>query len=184
MRNNEKFLKKCIYETSQLVVKEQFANTFDTLDQNILIESILKVLTPKSTKFLPEGWQNIKTFDDANLWLTQRCEESSFFIVELQNTKEIIGFLFLYELESQNNCSDLKFGYVLSETTWGRGLGTELIEGLVRWAENDGSISSISGGVSNSNTGSIRVLEKNGFIPVNLDSNKNDNIIYEFKFKC
>jgi len=181
---NQKLVKRCIYNTSRLEVKRWQPDTSDASSKDQLIMSVINLLTPQVTQYLPDGWQNIKTFEDANLWVTQICEESSFFIVTLRETNEIIGFLFLYELELQNNYSDLKFGYLLSETTWGKGLGTELIAGLIRWAENDRTISSISGGVSNKNIGSIRVLEKNGFIALNLPNDTKDNITYEYKFNC
>jgi [ribosomal protein S5]-alanine N-acetyltransferase len=71
--------------------------------------------------------------------------------------------MFLYESISSENLINLRLGYLLSESVWGAGLGSELIQGLVAWSEDNPHVNSISGGVEINNIGSINVLEKNGF---------------------
>jgi len=84
-----------------------------------------------------------------------------FYVIQQNGTNNILGFLFLY-LDDENP-SEIRLGYLLSEQTWGQGFGSEIIAGLVAWAKNNKDISSIAGGVEADNIGSIRVLEKSGF---------------------
>ena len=61
---------------------------------------------------------------------------------------------------------DVRLGYLLAESAWGKGLASELIEGFVRWCRGEAAIRSLAGGVNPDNAASIHVLEKNGFLPV------------------
>lgn len=55
---------------------------------------------------------------------------------------------------------DLHIGYLLGESYWAKGYGSELIKGLVDWAYSDKHIRSLVGGVEINNTGSIKVMQK------------------------
>ena len=57
----------------------------------------------------------------------------------------------------------LRLSYLLAESVRGRGLASEMVEGLVRWRSSRPAIRSIAGGVSVGNAASARVLGKNGF---------------------
>ncbi len=58
---------------------------------------------------------------------------------------------------------DVRIGYVIAETSWGRGLATELLSGLVDWMRIEPSIHTLTGGVDLTNHASVRVMENNGF---------------------
>ena len=131
---------------------------------------------------MPEGWQEVKTIADATDWIQKRAEESCFLTVQLRSTNEIVGFVFLYEEPSQDKYSDLHLGYLMAEATWGKGIGSELIKGLVDWCEKAGDIKSITGGVETNNVGSIRVLEKNGFSKTTSDNPQEDMIFLKREF--
>jgi RimJ/RimL family protein N-acetyltransferase len=75
---------------------------------------------------------------------------------------------------------ELRLGYLLREEVWGKGIGTELIKGLVEWARQTRLIGSIAGDVEKENQGSIRVLEKNGFYRCNEEMPEQ---MYLYKFK-
>ncbi len=139
-------------------------------------------MTPKVTKALPAGWQNIKSILDAQQWIKERDDEGHFVTIQLLSTNEIFGFIFLYESDSKLNYYDLRFGYLLSEKVWGKGLGTELIQGLIKWCKEAGDIKSISGGVETDNVGSIRVLEKTGFTASTVDNSTEQVVFYEYQF--
>ncbi len=128
---------------------------------------------------MPDGWQNINTSDKANQWIAYRLDESHFYRIRLDDSGEIIGFLFLYESEEK---SELRLGYLLAESTWGKGIGTELIKGLVAWARSSGQINSISGGVEKDNIGSIKVLEKCGFSQ-SKEELPSGAFLYEIRFQ-
>ena len=70
--------------------------------------------------------------------------------------------MILFEPESSG---ELRLGYMLDESVWGKGYATELISGFVSWCKNH-DIESVIGGVERNNLASRRVLEKSGFIEV------------------
>ena len=57
----------------------------------------------------------------------------------------------------------LRLGYMLAESSWGKGLASELVRGVVEWCENK-DVASVTGGVERDNIASRRVLEKCGFV--------------------
>lgn len=130
----------------------------------------MKLLTPGVTKSLPSDWQNIDTIEKANGWINKRSEESAFLTILYKPTGSIVGFMFLYADNPSSRPVDIRLGYLIAESWWGIGLGSELVGGLVQWCISTEAINSISGGVEKDNIGSIKVLEKNGF--VTIDSNE------------
>jgi len=173
---------KCNFRTERLLIRSWTYHDKGLASNQNLEEYVINILSSEVTKSLPEGWQCINTSSDAKKWIKDRDEESNFLTVELLATNEIIGFVFLYKLDSEESNLDLRFGYLLSKTNWGKGFGTELVKGLVEWCESLGTINSISGGVEMDNIGSIRVLEKTGFSRSTIDNPSENVIFYELKF--
>jgi len=179
---NKTIEEKCRFNTQRLAVNS-WTNQLKGLDsEKIFAEKIIEILTPNVTKALPDGWQNISSVVAAQAWIKDRDKESHFVTIQLLSTNETIGFIFLYEPDSEPNYHELRFGYLLSEKTWGKGLGTELIEGLINWCKSEGNIKSISGGVETDNIGSIKVLEKAGFYVSTLDNTPEGVIFYAYQF--
>lgn len=145
-------------------------------------ETTISVLSSNVTKSLPAGWQNITTISSANKWIKERVEESTFMIIQSKPYYHVIGFVFLYPIPLENHKLDIRFGYLLAENFWGKGLGTELVNGLVKKCQELRTINSISGGVELENIGSIKVLEKYGFQPTNKDTKSENVIFYEKSF--
>ncbi len=164
---NEILNQDCLFKTNQLsILHYTFIETKTGL-HNSLSKSVLKIMTPNVTKSLPDGWQNLNTLKKAEKWLLERKMDSNFYIISLTEPNELIGFLFLYTENERKGSIELRLGYLLSESIWGKGIGSELIKGLVTWCDDTKSISSISGGVEKDNIGSRKVLEKNGFYKSN-----------------
>lgn len=128
--------------------------------QEVATASVLSIMTPNVTKTLPDGWQQLDALDKAENWIAERLQDSHFYALTSTETHEIIGYLFLYTEVGSNA---LRLGYLLSELHWGKGLGSELVKGLVAWCKQTKLVTAISGGVEQDNIGSIKVLEKNGF---------------------
>jgi RimJ/RimL family protein N-acetyltransferase len=61
---------------------------------------------------------------------------------------------------------DVHLGYVLAESAWGQGLGSELVEGFVECCRGERRVRTLIAGVAADNPASIRILEKNGFRPM------------------
>ncbi len=169
------------FKTKRLLVKSWKLLLNHPAKCRNLAQAVIKIITPKVARSLPDGWQNIDNLDKANQWLSARDSEGECLTIELNDDSSIIGFLFLYESPEPNNNIDLKLGYLLSEYVWGNGIGSELIKGLVDCCGNKPEIKSISGGVEIENVGSIKVLEKNGFKPIQSRHQSTDLIFLERK---
>jgi len=171
---------ECLFQTQRLKIFSYFDYITSQENARMLVNRVINILTPKVTESLPVGWRNINTDIDADNWIKEVSKESNFLLVQLEETQEIVGFIFLYELDSHKVPMDLRLGYLLSEDAWGHGLGSELIEGLLTWCRSSGKISTITGGVEPDNIGSIKVLKKNGFIQT--DSNNEGTLFYIYDF--
>ncbi len=132
-----------------------------------LIEITSRVLTRATTTALPPDWRGDFDGERARRWVASRDAESPTLLVIERETGHAIGLLILFEVAGQSDAGrfDVRLGYVLAESAWGRGLASELVGGLVEWARSEPSIGSISGGVAQGNEASARVLLKNGFEP-------------------
>lgn len=90
--------------------------------------------------------------------------------------------MILFEIEALSGDGvDLRLGYVIAESSWGKGIATELVAGLVEWAVASTGIVSISGGVAPGNLASARVLGKAGFSPVEHDGDSPEEQIYRIE---
>lgn len=174
--------KGCNFKTLRLSVSSYKQNINNSDFESSFAKKVIEILSPAVTKSLPDGWQNIKSVSKAQEWIKDRNEESHFMSVQTLSDKQTVGYIFLNESKSDTELLDLRFGYLLSEKVWGKGLGTELILGLLNWCQEAGDIRSISGGVEKDNIASIKVLEKTGFSISVSDQPQDDVIFYEHVF--
>jgi RimJ/RimL family protein N-acetyltransferase len=156
----EHFNQAQLFSTERLAIK-RWRNLYKEADfKGLGIQAALNILSPMVTNSLPDGWQNIDTTHKASEWIKERESDSDFYTIHKNDTKECIGFLFLYR---EAEVADLRLGYLIGEKHWGKGLGTELIKGLVTWCRTSKVVKTLSGGVAEDNIASIKVLEKCGF---------------------
>ena len=160
---SERRHQNCLFKTNRLTILNWGFIESQTTLKNSAAQSVLEIMTPNVTKALPNGWQKLDTVNKAENWITERKEDRNFYAIILTETNKIIGFMFLYENTENIESKELRLGYLLKETIWGKGIGSELIKGLVKWSSASRIINSIFGGVEKDNVGSIKVLEKNGF---------------------
>ena len=170
------------YTTNRLRVRSWKHHIKDLDSKEKFARRVIEILTPDVTRSLPEGWQNISTVEHAKQWIDARDDESHFITIQLLSTDETVGFIFLYESDNEDDNYSLQFGYLLSESVWGKGLGTELLNGMIDWCKAQRDIISISGGVETDNIGSIKVLEKTGFSRSTLDNPTDEVVFYEYRF--
>jgi RimJ/RimL family protein N-acetyltransferase len=171
---------ECLFQTERLKIFSYREYAKNQTGKRTLSNRVISIMTPKVTESLPAGWQNLHTDIDANNWINEVSEESNFLLVQLKKTNEIVGFIFLYEPVSSKTPMHLRLGYLLSEDTWGHGMGSELIKGLLVWCRSTGNISTITGGVEPGNISSIKVLEKNGFIQTDPENEGTLFFVYDF----
>ena len=184
MSKNSFLKENCNFKTERLLIENwsRYASTIG--NETEFLERVISILLPEVTKTLPEGWQNVDSIDKANEWIKARNEEGEVLIVQYPAENSVVGFLFLSaEYAIDPALIDIRLGYLLSKTMWGKGLGSELIRGLVDWCQKAESIASLSGGVEITNQGSIRVLEKNGFSIMPMEDPPEGMIFLERRFQ-
>ena len=182
MKNSQMPEHRCCFNTERLAIRSWNSPYSGAVSEQKFAETVIRILTPRVTRSLPYGWQGISTLSAASKWINERCGESRFLIVQLLSTNEIVGFIFLYGHPLPKKYYELRFGYLLTETIWGKGFGTELVKGLMEWCEKAGDIASVSGGVEPENIGSIKVLEKNGFTRLKTDQSTENVVFFKRTF--
>lgn len=136
-----------------------------------LTEAVSAILSPETTRALPPAWQGEYTVERARRWIVERHNESPTLLVVDRYTDEPVGLMILHEDPNQHDARrHLRIGYVIKESSWGEGIASELVSGLVDWARSEPLVGSIIAGVESQNAASARVLTKNGFSLTNRDA--------------
>lgn len=105
---------------------------------------------------------------DADSWIQKRIahtarvgQEVSFAIRETQGN--LVGVVSADNLEL-GNTHKAEIGYWLAKPYWGQGIMTDAVREFVRYAFDRLQLHRLTAHVFESNVGSARVLEKNGFV--------------------
>ena len=170
--------KSCSFNTDRLIVEEWHALSVSELH---MAQAVATILTPRVTRSLPEGWQGEYSADRASMCVAERDQEGATLLVLDGASKAPIGLMVLFESEEEADGRCIRIGYLLAESAWGRGYGSELLKGFIDWCRTV-DISSVIGGVARENSASRRVLEKNGFsvLPGVQDQQE---LVYELRLK-
>ncbi|CAM9263767.1 unnamed protein product [Chrysoparadoxa australica] len=150
----------CSFETARMIV-----GPMDTpLDgEEELARALSSVLTADATSSLPAPWQGDYPLERARQWLKELEEDASLTPL-LVTSKTALGLPQVLGVVLTFDCRpELRLGYILRREAWGKGLGTEVVQGLLQWLKNESSFDSVAAGVGGDNIGSQRVLEKCGF---------------------
>ena len=127
-----------------------------------LAAAVAGMLTEPVTRWLPPQWGGPYSRARAQEWIAERDAEGSVLLVEDRESGQPLGLVLLFE-EAGAEGTEVRLGYLLAEDAWGRGLGHELLGGVVAWCRARGDVRSIVGGVAMKNTASTRLLERHGF---------------------
>ncbi|MEI9477368.1 MAG: GNAT family protein [Deltaproteobacteria bacterium] len=136
-------------------------------------------------------WRNLRdrfpypyTPDEAQKWLTHAVSadpEVDFAIVSGGEAVGGIGFTLGSDVERHS----AEVGYWLGEGFWGRGIATAAVRAATRWAIAKFSLWRVFAVPFSDNIGSIRVLEKSGFVREGLmrcvavkDGQIKDQVLY------
>jgi RimJ/RimL family protein N-acetyltransferase len=104
--------------------------------------------------------------DRARAWIMERDREGTTLLVVETDSDQPVGLMILFEsVVADGDLVDVRLGYLLAESAWGRGFASELVERFVIWCRRQRKLRSIAGGVERGNAASARVLTKNGFVP-------------------
>lgn len=145
-----------------------------------LDRTVADLMTPRTTKMLPETWRGEFTIERARGWIEEREADSTTLLVTERATDLPVGLVILAEMPSEGDDVDVRIGYLVSEQQQGQGIGTELVAGLVDRIRHLPEISTMTGGVAPGNAASIRVLDRAGFQRVEGDDigEHGDELLY------
>ena len=178
--------KACTFDTDRLLVREWHLVSRGDWDRQDLPALVVELMTEPVTRSLPAPWQGEYTLARATGWIADRDSEGATLIIIERSTNQAVGLIILFEssLESGTDGVDVRLGYLLAESAWGKGYASEASEGFVSWCRNKAAIRLVAGGVDPDNLASARVLEKNGFRPTTEQRSDSDGErIYELKLR-
>lgn len=115
---------------------------------------------PAVKQFFPEGTlstREIKEFIAESIELLKSDNLPCFVIFKLK-TGEFVGEAYFGQLET----GETKIGYLLHKKYWHRGYATEVVKGLINWANKHLDIDYLFAFGDKNNTATFRVLEKCG----------------------
>lgn len=154
-------LGSCSFKTPRLVVYEWHSRSGGTSRE--LANLVRALLTPRVTRWLPAEWRGPYPFRRAHAWVEQRDREGTTLVVVERASRSPVGLVLLAGAGPAAEGNEVRLGYLLAESVWGRGLASELVLGFVEWCRTVG-VATIVAGVSAENVASRRVLEKCGFV--------------------
>ncbi len=155
----------CEFRTKRILACEWHSNSFVAENAEDLASIVADMLSESVTRSLPVSWQGAYSVERARFWIDERDEEGTTLIVVDHHEGQPIGLIILFETDapSQSTGTEVRIGYLLAEKAWGKGFGTEMLNGLVEWCREQPEIYSLVGGVDRDNVPSQIVLEKCGF---------------------
>ena len=127
-----------------------------------LADFLVSALTPEVTRELPPTWGGFSRAR-APAWIAERHREGTMFLVEAKDPGNAVGLFMFFPGGATRHRGEVRLGYVLAESAWGRGYATELLQGFVRRWDEKGVTANLLASVTVSNAASQRVLEKAGF---------------------
>jgi len=143
----------------ELILKTCTLRYFEEGDE----ESIVKNANNKNV------WINLRNFfpspytlQDAKNWIkqTQLTEPKTIFAIDVDgNAVGSIGFIIKDDVYSRS----AEVGYWLGEDHWGKGIATEALTAITKYAFDNFDLARLYAGVYEWNKTSVRVLEKAGY---------------------
>ena len=101
------------------------------------------ILTPPVLQHLPEPLHLADAQDALMGWVDARANESDVYLIRNRPSATLVGLLILASFPGTP--PQVHLGYLFSETTWGHGYGTEMLEGLVATARAYGPVLLLGG---------------------------------------
>ena len=135
---------------------------------------------PETMKFIPrplvtsheEALGHIKMIQDKI-----ESNEGINWAITLKPDNKLLGIIGHYRIKWEHFRSEI--GYMLLPETHGKGIATEAIQLIIDYGFNKMKMHSLEGIIDPENTGSARVLEKNGFVK---EAHFKENEFFDGKF--
>ncbi|SHG79657.1 Acetyltransferase (GNAT) domain-containing protein [Cognatiyoonia sediminum] len=158
MFGTDKF--KVDFTTARLRVQSWNSGADGSSWSDIEVTGLRRLLTPAVLRHLPPS-MHLTDFDsEIQGWVGERLDESNLLKVSFE--QRLVGLVILAVETTKSRRPNVHIGYLLAEDTWGQGLASELIVGLVEALSPLAPVRLV-GGVERGNSASARVLEKAGF---------------------
>lgn len=151
------------FSTKRLVVVHWDTEFADKRTKLGLTDDLTNLLTPPVLEHLPEPLQLQTDSNAVSYWISARQAEADVYTLRCQRTGRLLGLLILAGFSKGAAQTTIHIGYLFCETSWGQGLATEMLAGLVDWKLKGGQNTLLMGGIGKGNPASARVLEKAGF---------------------
>ena len=105
------------------------------------------------------GYEKAPDYDNFSKWYSNRLKEEGRDLYLLFENDNCIG-----SLNMDFYTDHIFIGYSVKELSAGKGIGTYLVKNAITIAKSNPNVRSIKAWINFQNIGSIRVVEKNGFV--------------------
>ena len=152
---NLKFLGNPRLETKRLVLRK-----LEIADADDIFEY---ARDPEVTRFMT--FETHKTIDDAKGFIDfvldrYNRNEAGEWGIELKKSVKLIGTIGIANFDQKNSC--ITIGYILAKQYWGKGIVTEAVKRIIRFAFEDMKINRVEAYHFIGNDASGRVMQKAG----------------------
>jgi RimJ/RimL family protein N-acetyltransferase len=150
-------------QTKITVREEVHLSGVQLTDKASLVEHLQSKDVYNTTLNIPHPYAEA----DADWWIHQRIEQAARIGIEVSfairdGGERLIGVVGADHLEP-GTTHRAEIGYWLARAYWGQGIMTDVVRAYARYAFADLQLQRLTAHVFEFNTGSARVLEKNGF---------------------
>ena len=135
----------------------------DGVRRRRLEADLASILTGDVLAHLPPPLQLDEDGSGIPAWVDARAREGDVLLAQMSESGDLVGLMILACVSETGDIPSVHIGYLLVTSTWGQGIATELVAGLVAEMERHRPVRLI-GGVDKGNPASARVLEKAGFV--------------------
>ncbi|MDF2840662.1 MAG: acetyltransferase, ribosomal protein N-acetylase [Clostridia bacterium] len=113
------------------------------------------------------GWPLMKTVEETYHYIEEMLKREAagthlYASIILKSTQEIIGTAMIFNFDHEARHAEI--GYVFHSGYWGKGYGTETVTLMNDFAFESLKLHKVHARIVDANIGSIRVIEKNGFV--------------------
>ncbi len=164
-----------VFATPRLVIEEVYSELNQACKSGLLTQAI-ELLSADVVKSLPPDFHGITSLELAEQWFLTLSAQSRIMVIKRAELGPAIGFIFLYESSDRS----AHVGYLLGQHYWGKGYAKEFLRGLIKWCEEQGSLSSLRGGVEMTNLASKKLLTALGFVEVSAE---NGVLFYQYRLR-
>ncbi len=133
---------------------------------------------------LRDGFPHPYTLEHASQFISRTLSADPISIFAIEKDGEHVGNIGLHP-ESDIYSRTAELGYFVGEDYWGKGIGTEAVRQIVQYGFETMNLIRIHAGVFEYNRGSMRILEKNGFLKEGVSRKrvvKNGKVLDEHQY--